>query len=372
MKRLLIGLGLVILVIGGIGAVYGQQIGLLATILTAHKPGPFDQTKAPPVPDYGQKSSWAADGGGDSNMWGPLDQKLEYPESRTVDVFFIHPTTYFSNDRWNQDVADADTNKRTDDGPIKNQASAFNACCRLYAPRYRQMTFSGFVKYDADSQAAMDLAYSDVKRAFEYYLAHYNHGRPFIIAGHSQGARHARTLLADMIDGTKLQKQLVAAYVVGNWIDEDWFAARKTIEPCERADDTGCVLTWSSILEGEDGQKARADFGVRSGLLPDAASHKYVCTNPLLWTTGSERAPATMDIGGWVYGRDDKPLPPVPNLISARCDDGALFISKPSGISFNILEMPGGNYHNYDYQLAYMNIRENARDRARAFLSQAH
>ena len=370
MKRALIGLGLLLVVLGGVGAVYGQQIGLLATILTAHKPGPFDPATAPPAPDYSQKSSWAADGGGDSNMWGPPGQKLDYPESRKVDVFFIHPTTYFSNDHWNQNVADADTNKRTDDGPIKNQASAFNACCALYAPRYRQMTFSGFVKYDADSQAAMDLAYADVKRAFEYYLAHYNHGRPFIIAGHSQGARHAKTLLADMIDGTQLQKQLVAAYVVGNWIDADWFKARRTIKPCERADDTGCVLTWSSILEGEDGQKARADFGLRSGYTPEMANRAYVCTNPLSWSQSNALAPATLDLGGWVYGRGDKPLGPVPDLISARCDDGALFISKPEGIAFNIMEMPGGNYHNYDYQLAYMNIRENAQTRSRTFLSE--
>jgi hypothetical protein len=82
--------------------------------------------------------------------------------------------------------------------------------------------------------------------------------------------------------------------------------------------------------------------------------------------------PPTLDKGGWIYDLGDKPLAPVPNLISARCDGGALFISKPAGIAFNILEILGGTYHNYDYQLAYMNIQENAQARARAFLSQSH
>ena len=76
---------------------------------------------------------------------GPPGVTEPYPESRKADVFFIYPTTYFG-DHWNAAVDDAKTNRATDEGPILNQASAFNLCCRVYAPRYRQMTFSGFME----------------------------------------------------------------------------------------------------------------------------------------------------------------------------------------------------------------------------------
>ncbi|HWA30280.1 MAG TPA: DUF3089 domain-containing protein [Rhizomicrobium sp.] len=331
---------------------------------------PFDPAKTPPAPDYAQSTAWAAlPGTPNPTDAAPPGEAVADAATAPVDVFFIYPTSFFSPTEWNAAIDDATTNKRTDDGSLRNQASVFNGCCAIYAPRYRQMSLRGFVHHTPAADQAMDVAYSDVKRAFEYYLAHYNHGRPFIIAGHSQGARQARTLLADMIDGTPLQKQLVAAYVVGNWIDEDWFKARKTLKPCERADDTGCVLTWSSVLEGSDAAKLRWDFVQRSGDAAAAADHRYVCTNPLSWTTADTLAPKTDNLGGWVYGRGKEPLPVVPDLVSARCDDGALFISDPEGIVWHALALPGGNYHDYDYQLTYMNIRKNAETRVQAYLA---
>ena len=182
----------------------------------------FDAAKAPPAPDYAKQSSWGAlPGMKDASDVAPAGSTMIDPARAPADVFFINPTSYFSGRHWNADAADADTNAKTDKGSLRNQASVFNGCCAVYAPRYRQMTFGGFIAPSKDSAAAMDLAYSDVKRAFEYYLAHDNHGRPFIIASHSQGSRHAKILVQEMIDGTPLMKQFVAAYIVGNWLDRE-------------------------------------------------------------------------------------------------------------------------------------------------------
>ncbi|HTQ15167.1 MAG TPA: DUF3089 domain-containing protein [Rhizomicrobium sp.] len=360
MKRAALVLAVVILAMAGIGLAYGQRIGLLAALLLSHAPRqPFAAAAAPPAPDYAQKSAWAADGGGDSNMWGPAGQRLSYPESRKADVFFIHPTTYFSNDHWNQPLDDADTNARTDTGTIRNQASAFNLCCRLWAPRYRQMTFGGFLQWSDSSAAAMDFAYSDVARAFAEFLGRIGPGKPFIVASHSQGSRHALRLLAEEIDGTPLAHRMVAAYVAGTWIDAGWFAARKDLRPCDRADDTGCVLNWSTLLEGSDAQSQREAFARRSGAPPPAPTARYVCTNPLDWSRDGSTVPAARDVA-WVYGRGDKPRPVDPREVSARCDNGGLFVSRPKDQPYAIAELPGGNYHNYDYQLFYGNIRDNA------------
>ncbi len=71
-----------------------------------------------------------------------------------------------------------------------------------------------------DSPAAVQLAFSDVQRAFRHYLATENKGRPFIIAAHSQGARLAIELLQTDIFKTPIKKRLLAAYVIGAWVSE--------------------------------------------------------------------------------------------------------------------------------------------------------
>ena len=368
MKRLA-GFAVLAALILGAGPAMARDFGLLMRLLFAHAPSQsFDAMHPPPAPDYAKTASWAAlPDMKDASDVAPRGVAMADPKTAPADVFFIHPTSFFSNDRWNADISDTKTNARTDKGSIRNQASVFNGCCRVYAPRYRQMTFSGFLDPSKSSAEALDLAYSDVKRAFRYYLAHDNHGRPFIVASHSQGSRLATRLVKEMIDGTPLMQRFVAAYIAGNWIDDGYFRALKTIKPCQKADDTGCVLTWSTLADDADAQKQRDGFAKRSGLPESFAHHHFVCTNPLTWTTDTTPAPAADDIGGWVYGRGDAPRPPDPHLVSMRCDDGALFVSRPDDSIYRARMLPGGNYHNYDYQLAYMNIRKNAEVRVRAF-----
>ena len=60
---------------------------------------------------------------------------------------------------------------------------------------------------------------------------------------------------------------------------------------------------------------------------------------------------------------------PDPHLTGARCDHGILWITPPrlKGYSWALFE--GGGYHAYDYNLFWMNLRENIRKRAAAFLA---
>lgn len=371
MKRVAIAGGLVLLALVGVGLAYGQQLSILAALAFAHHPSAaFDPAKAPPAPDYALRDSWGAlPDMADATDVAPPGVPIADPKTAPLDVFFIHPTTFFSNSEWNQRLDDADTNRRTDMGPFRAQASAFNGCCAVYAPRYRQFTFSAVFNYDSNSRGAEDLAYSDVKRAFAYYIAHYNRRRPFIIASHSQGSRMAVRLIPEMIDGTPLRARFVAAYVAGNWIPQSWFARLKTIKPCETATETGCVNTWSTLAADADAQKQREAFVARNGSPPAMAQERFVCTNPISWTTTGETAPASANIGGWNPGRSDPPRAIDPHVVSARCDDGALFISDPEPNAYHAVELPGGNYHNYDYQLFWMNVRQNAIDRSKAFLA---
>jgi len=363
--------GLVGLVIAG-GLVFAFRKALFVYAIT---PGfAFADSMAPAPPNYDLLDHWAAlPDRKDSVDSVPVGTEGGDAQSTAgVDVFFVHPTTYYSRNGWNAAITDTEINRRTENGALRHQASAFNGCCRIYAPRYRQATLAAFLDTDGNGIPALELAYTDVKAAFDYYITHYNQGRPFILAGHSQGARHGIRLLAEEIEGKPHATRMVAAYLVGyplklTKMDRPFVFT----DMCRTAKDTGCVVNWNTALEGGDTQKFRARIDLNIGLpeVQRTATGAQVCTNPLSWSPNGT-ADASAHLGAINFNRDhNAPIGPVrKNLISARCEDGYLFISNP-GEDFQKLVMPGGNYHNYDYNLFYMNIRENAIARARTFLT---
>lgn len=81
--------------------------------------------------------------------------------------------------------------------------------------------------------------------AFEYYINHYNKGRPFIIASHSQGSTHSMRLIKEYIENTKLAKQLVVAYVVGMPVPASYL----NTPPCLSPGQTGCICSWRTYLD---------------------------------------------------------------------------------------------------------------------------
>jgi hypothetical protein len=140
--------------------------------------------------DYSDPAAWSAlPDRKDAADLLPLKSTLKDGQAEAkADVFFIHPTifTYKPENEyvWNASMTDAALNSRVDSSTILNQATAFNAAGRIFAPRYRQAHYQAFVtEFKEDKAAALDVAYSDVKRAFEYYLARkqrqtHHHCRP--------------------------------------------------------------------------------------------------------------------------------------------------------------------------------------------------
>ena len=186
-------------------------------------------------PDYSNLNYWAAH----PYKYDPSDNvpsafERELRDS-LADVFFIYPTTYTDKKMpmgWNADIDNKEINKKTDRSTILYQASVFNKYCRVFAPRYRQANLQAFYTEDKQKgEAAFDTAYADVRAAFIYYLKNYNHGRPIIIASHSQGTWHAGRLLKEFFEGKPLQKQLVCAYIIGLPVFTNYFTQLK---PCTR------------------------------------------------------------------------------------------------------------------------------------------
>src|SRR5205085_10789837 len=146
------------------------------------------------APDYSDLYYWAAH----PSKWDPSDSIPNFLKDNgcdtSVDVFFLHPTTYIKglvNASINADINDPAINALTDKEMLM-QASVFNANCRVFTPRYRQAHLKAYFQYKSPrSKKAFDLAYEDLRAAFQYYLDHWNKGRPIIIASHSQGSMHA-------------------------------------------------------------------------------------------------------------------------------------------------------------------------------------
>ena len=99
-----------------------------------------------------------------------------------------------------------------------------------------------------------------------WYLANENHGRPFILASHSQGSGHAVRLLQQDILGTPLQHQLIAAYVIGAYVPSEFTTLGLPI--CDRADETGCIVSWNTTQVGRRGAERLLTIRIIGGAEP--------------------------------------------------------------------------------------------------------
>lgn len=73
-------------------------------------------------------------------------------------------------------------------GATNMEKGIYDAESRFFAPYYRQAGLSVYELPAEEREPYLALAYEDVCAAFDYYLEHYNEGRPIIVAGFSQGA----------------------------------------------------------------------------------------------------------------------------------------------------------------------------------------
>jgi len=315
----------------------------------------WKDSPVPPESDYADANNWAAlplkkDAADRVPAGSPFKDEQS---SAKADVFFIHPTilTYTPTNefKWNASVSDTYLNAKVDSSTILNQATIFNAAGRIYAPRYRQAHYHAFVtSFKEDKAAALDLAYSDVKKAFLYYMSHFNEGRPIIIASHSQGTVHATRLIKEFFDGKELQKHLVAAYIIGIATPKNIFA---NIKPCESPTQTGCFIAYTTFLQG---------------YLPDwhpKTSTELVSTNPLTWTLDEKFAAKELNPGGVSYG-----FKWVKNFADAQNHLGVLWTNTPYVFGRKFVHIK--NWHAADMNLFYAPIRENAKVRVDAFTSQ--
>ncbi len=316
---------------------------LTIMITPLHK---FDPQKAPAEPDYADLKYWAMHPVKDGNF-----RKVDVPQ-----VFWLHPTSLRSAFDWNEVLGDQDSTRRfrwTRDV----QASVFANTGLIFAPHYRQATLAAYWRTEG-GYPARNLAYSDVLRAFDHFIEFENHGRPFFIAGHSQGAEHGLRLLRDRILGKPLLDRMIAAYLIGFPIAKDTLPQTLPgVRICQEASEVNCLISYSTFEKSTDS----AEF-IKGAVWHDKgafhpARGPFVCVNPVSWKEDEVMTPAELH-----RGVRYKNAPAI--KVSARCDQGIVRVDNiDQYIDLNL----GGNYHIGDFAIFYYDLQDNINVRWQAY-----
>ncbi len=330
--------------------------------------------------DYREDSHWRSAPGIENTDWMVGFDDGFSVASGIADVFYIHPTTYYSADEWNSTMRPNSYSEQMLDAMMLSQASAFAECCEVWAPKYRDATIYAFFDDSmSNGPTALDRAYVDVSAAFEYFLAHRNPARPFIIASHDQGTAHAVRLLHDYVDNTPLADDLVAAYVLGYSLGQDYLAALlPNTKACESAFDQGCIVHWDAALPEGRMTLNVPQWTPDGWVMSDNANP--VCINPVSWQSDRSPTTASQHLGAlsvnfqseFAQAYSNQPMPTAPtagevveNAFGAQCANGLLRVEGIDPMS----PFMGGvsedrRLHIFDYNLFWLDIRRNALERA--------
>ncbi len=293
------------------------------------------------------------------------------PPSRAA-VFFVPTTTSFASSHWNDTLDDRDGRDRRarDKLFLGLMASPFNRSL-VWAPMYRQAVIGAFLSPTPSARAAIDVAFGDVRQAFEAFLAAQPADRPIILAGHNQGALLLLRILHERAADRALAARIIGVYAIGWPVSKGEVQREFGIAACTGPDQAGCLISYVSFAEpadlGELGAAIR-NLGPISGRI---AEPPYLCTNPL--TGGaSPTAPASANLGALMPNSAMTGGALAGQLVPARCDaQGLLIIGKPLQLGGYVL--PGNNYTAYDIPLFWANLRADvARREAAWYLGRDH
>lgn len=284
----------------------------------------------------------------DAENWAYLETDAANKEA---DVFFICPTVYGGDaETFNMALDDTET-KASFLGATNMEKGIYDTDCRFFAPYYRQAALNVYEMEIADREPYLNIAYEDVKMAFEYYMEHYNNGRPIVLAGFSQGADLSIRLLKEYFAEDQTNDLLVACYAIGWSITEEELQEYEHLKFAQGETDTGVIISFNS----------EAETVTDSLMIPEGT--KTLAINPLNWKTDETVADKTMNAGACFTDYSGNIIAEIPQLTGAYIDKtrGALKVTDVTSEEYPpVLPIfDNGVYHLYDYQFFYRNLQEN-------------
>ena len=290
----------------------------------------------------------------DTNYWYSLGD-----ESHAADVFYVYPTvstiSYMDNDSsWFAKISLPEVREEANGNQRFNKMlyGEYN----FYAPYYRQMIFEAYSQPTPVLDSLAQIAAKDVNDAFQYYMAHYNHGRPFFLMGHSQGSQMLIELLKHGMTEEQ-RKLMVAAYCIGYHVSAEELAAYpEALQPATDSTMRGLIV-FNSVTD--------------TTALGMVSSGDVVGINPTTWTMAADTVPAEFHLGMAKYNeaRDSVLIVPCPtrtylykhNTVCPDLDPEMVFIPAYEQM------FPKGNLHFADSWLYGGNVVENMQCRLRNY-----
>ena len=303
------------------------------------------------APDYSQASCW-----------------YQIPEiTKDVDTFFVYPTDYMGTNEGDPDFAPLDNTDMLEGVEFdhKTMASAYEDATNVFMPYYRQAGF----KYASETgkktgdprEAFATTPYNDITAALDYYFENYNDGRPFIVAGHSQGSGIISLVLKDYFrEHPEYYERMIAAYVIGFSITEDYLEANPHLKFADGESDTGVIISWNT--EGPKNVEGNVWNGV---VLPGAIS-----INPLNWKRDETYAQASENLGSLVLNEEtnETEISDIGADAQVILDRGVILTNADSEPMTEGIDFFGPqSFHNGDYTFYYNNIKDNVAKRIAAY-----
>lgn len=295
-----------------------------------------------------------------------LEENWAYLETedsgKDADIFFVTPTVYMgTEDSFNMSLEDDDT-KSSFLGSINMEKGIYDDNARFFAPYYQQAGLNVYTIPVEEREQYLEVAYEDVKAAFEYYMENYNEERPIVLAGFSQGADMCLRLMKDYFHEEENAELLVACYAIGWSITEDEMEQYPHLAFAAGETDTGVIVAFNSESEEI----------TDSLMIPEGT--KTLAINPLNWETDGTVADKSLNQGACFTDYDGNIKEEIPQLTGAYIDEtrGALKVTDVTPQEYPpVLDIfEDGIYHLYDYQFFYRNLEENVQDRIEAFVGE--
>jgi hypothetical protein len=209
-----------------------------------------------------------------ANGYGSVGRSVP-AKAPPLDCFYVYPTVSRDNG------LNSDLTMSEELSAAAAQAARFSSVCKVYAPKYRQMTVASIIAFSAgqDVTRAAILAYGDVLAAWRNFQATRNQNRPFVLIGHSQGTLHLIQLIAREIENdpalaSRMKLAILSGFNVmvpqGRLVGGDF----KKTPLCSRPGQTGCVIAWTSFRE-KNAPPTGAIFGVAT-----QPGMTVACVNP--------------------------------------------------------------------------------------------
>lgn len=284
---------------------------------------------------------------------------------KQVDVFFLYTDSFHRGSKEEPRICTVDDEgmRALASASMEAQGSVFETVANIYVPYYRQADEEYWMTMPVDKREEIlrQGPLQDVLAAFDYYIKNYNGGRPFLLAGHSQGSALLLALLSEyMNENPDVYERMVACYAIGYSVTDGYLKENPHLQFAAGNMDTGVIVSYLT--------QAPTMQGNNPVVLEGAIS-----INPVTWTRGSEHADSERSKGSLV--QFDNSYETVQNFADAQVDSSrgvVLCASVDPQVYLPSLPQlfPTGSFHDFDYNFYYYDLRYNAQMRCENYLAE--